>query len=56
MTDLTVKPVAAARTRLVLEGPIVSTLLRLAVKAFYSLVNWGARQKIPEDAGDFRLL
>jgi glycosyltransferase involved in cell wall biosynthesis len=32
------------------------TLLRLAVKAFYSLVNWGARQKIPEDAGDFRLL
>jgi glycosyltransferase involved in cell wall biosynthesis len=32
------------------------TLLRLAVKAFYSLLNWGARQKIPEDAGDFRLL
>jgi glycosyltransferase involved in cell wall biosynthesis len=32
------------------------TLLRLAVKAFYSLINWGARQKIPEDAGDFRLL
>jgi polyisoprenyl-phosphate glycosyltransferase len=31
-------------------------LLRLAVKGFYSLVNWGARQKIPEDAGDFRLL
>ena len=31
-------------------------LLRLAVKAFYSLINWGARQKIPEDAGDFRLL
>ena len=25
-------------------------------KAFYSLINWGARQKIPEDAGDFRLL
>jgi polyisoprenyl-phosphate glycosyltransferase len=31
-------------------------LLRLAIKAFYSLINWGARQKIPEDAGDFRLL
>ena len=31
-------------------------LLRVAVKAFYSIVNWGARQKIPEDAGDFRLL
>jgi glycosyltransferase involved in cell wall biosynthesis len=32
------------------------TLLRFAVKSFYSLINWGARQKIPEDAGDFRLL
>ncbi len=32
------------------------TLLRLGVKGFYSLINWGARQKIPEDAGDFRLL
>src|SRR5262249_61920472 len=32
------------------------TLLRLAVKGFYALINWGARQKIPEDAGDFRLL
>jgi len=31
-------------------------LLRIAVKAFYAIVNWGARQKIPEDAGDFRLL
>ena len=33
MTDTTVKPAspAAARTRLLLEGPIVSTLLRLAV-------------------------
>jgi polyisoprenyl-phosphate glycosyltransferase len=31
-------------------------LFRLAVKAFYLLINWGARQKIPEDAGDFRLL
>jgi glycosyltransferase involved in cell wall biosynthesis len=29
---------------------------RLAVKAFYALLNWGARSKIPEDAGDFRLL
>ncbi len=31
-------------------------LFRVAVKAFYWLINWGARQKIPEDAGDFRLL
>jgi glycosyltransferase involved in cell wall biosynthesis len=31
-------------------------LHRAGVKAFYSLINWGARQKIPEDAGDFRLL
>jgi glycosyltransferase involved in cell wall biosynthesis len=31
-------------------------LRRLGVKAFYNLINWGARQKIPEDAGDFRLL
>jgi glycosyltransferase involved in cell wall biosynthesis len=29
---------------------------RMAVKAFYTLLNWGAKQKIPEDAGDFRLL
>jgi polyisoprenyl-phosphate glycosyltransferase len=29
---------------------------RIAVKAFYLLLNWGARSKIPEDAGDFRLL
>jgi glycosyltransferase involved in cell wall biosynthesis len=29
---------------------------RLAVHAFYTIINWGARQKIPEDAGDFRLL
>src|ERR1700694_1016513 len=29
---------------------------RLAVQGFYALINWGARQKIPEDAGDFRLL
>src|SRR5579883_2375789 len=32
------------------------TLLRLSVRGFYALINWGARQKIPEDAGDFRLL
>jgi glycosyltransferase involved in cell wall biosynthesis len=31
-------------------------LLRLAVKGFYFLINWGTRQRIPEDAGDFRLL
>jgi len=29
---------------------------RLAVKTFYLLINSGARSKIPEDAGDFRLL
>jgi glycosyltransferase involved in cell wall biosynthesis len=29
---------------------------RLGVKTFYALINWGARQRIPEDAGDFRLL
>jgi glycosyltransferase involved in cell wall biosynthesis len=29
---------------------------RFAVHAFYSIVNWGTRHKIPEDAGDFRLL
>jgi len=33
-----------------------SLFRRLAVHSFYSLINWGARQKIPEDAGDFRLL
>ena len=33
-----------------------SFLRRFAVHGFYALVNWGARQKIPEDAGDFRLL
>lgn len=31
-------------------------LRRLGVKFFYGLINWGARQRIPEDAGDFRLL
>ncbi len=33
-----------------------SWLRRAGVHGFYTLVNWGARQKIPEDAGDFRLL
>jgi polyisoprenyl-phosphate glycosyltransferase len=31
-------------------------LRRIGVKVFYSVINWGALQKIPEDAGDFRLL
>ncbi|HWM82749.1 MAG TPA: glycosyltransferase family 2 protein [Pseudolabrys sp.] len=31
-------------------------LLRAGVRTFYALINWGSRQKIPEDAGDFRLL
>ena len=31
-------------------------LRTLGVKWFYELINWGQRQKIPEDAGDFRLL
>jgi glycosyltransferase involved in cell wall biosynthesis len=31
-------------------------LRRLSVKGFYTLINWHARHKIPEDAGDFRLL
>ena len=29
---------------------------RAAVRAFYLLLNWGAVTKIPENAGDFRLL
>ncbi|WGS21900.1 MULTISPECIES: glycosyltransferase family 2 protein [unclassified Bradyrhizobium] len=33
-----------------------SAARRFAVRGFYALINWGARQKIPEDAGDFRLL
>src|SRR4051795_12963905 len=33
-----------------------SFLRRMAVHGFYALINYGARQKIPEDAGDFRLL
>ena len=31
-------------------------LRRLGVRTFYGLINWGARQRIPADAGDFRLL
>jgi len=31
-------------------------LRRVGVKGFYALLNWRARHKIPEDAGDFRLL
>ena len=31
-------------------------LRRAGVHWFYALLNWGARHKIPEDAGDFRLL
>ena len=33
-----------------------STVHRFGVKTFYTLMNWRARHKIPEDAGDFRLL
>jgi polyisoprenyl-phosphate glycosyltransferase len=33
-----------------------SWLRRTGVHWFYALINLGARQKIPEDAGDFRLL
>ena len=33
-----------------------SALRRLGGRMFYALLNWGARHKIPEDAGDFRLL
>ncbi|HKN11179.1 MAG TPA: glycosyltransferase family 2 protein [Pseudomonadota bacterium] len=31
-------------------------LRRFGVKLFYALINWGARQRIPQDASDFRLL
>src|SRR5262249_9598287 len=33
-----------------------SVLRRWSAVGFYSLMNWGARTKIPPDAGDFRLL
>jgi glycosyltransferase involved in cell wall biosynthesis len=33
-----------------------SWLRRLGVKIFYGALNFGSRHKIPEDAGDFRLL
>ncbi|RAI42472.1 glycosyltransferase family 2 protein [Rhodoplanes roseus] len=33
-----------------------SFLRRLFGRTFYTLINWGSRHKIPEDAGDFRLL
>ena len=33
-----------------------SLLRRLGVKAFYALINFRSRHRIPEDAGDFRLL
>ena len=33
-----------------------SLFRRIAVKCFYAIMNWRARAKIPEDAGDFRLL
>jgi polyisoprenyl-phosphate glycosyltransferase len=29
---------------------------RMGVRTFYTLLNWGSRHRIPEDAGDFRLL
>ena len=33
-----------------------SRLRRFSAFVFYELINWGARHKIPVDAGDFRLL
>jgi glycosyltransferase involved in cell wall biosynthesis len=33
-----------------------SALRRFGSRTFYALLNWGSRHKIPEDAGDFRLL
>jgi glycosyltransferase involved in cell wall biosynthesis len=33
-----------------------SALRRLGGRLFYALLNWGSRQKIPDDASDFRLL
>ncbi len=31
-------------------------LRRFGVKLFYALINWRSRHRLPEDAGDFRLL
>lgn len=33
-----------------------SATKRMLGAGFYAMINWGARHKIPEDAGDFRLL
>jgi polyisoprenyl-phosphate glycosyltransferase len=33
-----------------------SLFRRIAARSFYVVLNWGARTKIPQDAGDFRLL
>ena len=33
-----------------------SAMRRAGGRLFYALLNWGSRQKIPDDAGDFRLL
>jgi glycosyltransferase involved in cell wall biosynthesis len=33
-----------------------SLVRRIAVRGFYLILNWGAKQRIPENAGDFRLL
>jgi len=33
-----------------------TALRRFGSRTFYTLLNWGSRHKIPEDAGDFRLL
>ena len=33
-----------------------SLVIRSGTKVFYTVLNWGARHKIPPDAGDFRLL
>ena len=33
-----------------------SVTMRLGVRTFYGLLNWGSRQRIPENSSDFRLL
>ena len=33
-----------------------SALYRRLAAAFYGLVNWGGRVRVPADAGDYRLL